>query len=282
MAGFMTSKINISVGDWKPAPSPVSRPLCAIGDIHGNARKLEALVEHLRAHLQPGGALVYLGDLIDPHPKRDHAHDCAAVLDIVATPLPNTETVVLCGNHDAFFLIAIDAHRNGTSLPWETSHWFAQGGLATGAAWGLAYSRTNPLDERAFAAELWSRMTPTQRGVFEGIKIWHDHDQYLLVHAGFEPRVPLAKQQARASILEYPTTRSEDEHPLWMRFNHNTDAAPKGRVLVHGHTSMRKALLGRKRICLDTGVKYGGPLTALEIVGDRMRLIQAIDGDDNA
>jgi len=273
----MTSKINISVGDWRPAPSSVSRPLCAIGDVHGDARRLAALVEHLRAHLQPGGTLVYLGDLIDPHPKRDHAHDCAAVLDTVATPLQNTETVVLAGNHDAFLLIALDAHRKQTRLPWETSHWFAQGGLATGAAWGLAYSRTNPMDERAFAAALWSRMTPTQRDVFESMKIWHDHDAYLLVHAGFVPHTPLAKQQARASILEYPTIQSEDEHPLWMRFLHNTDAAPRGRVLIHGHTSMRKALLGKKRICLDTGVKYGGPLTALEIVGDRMRLIQAVE-----
>lgn len=271
----MVSNISITIGEWKPAPQPVSRPLYAVGDIHGNARKLAALVEHLRAQLQPGGTLVYLGDLIDPHPKRDHTHDCAAVLDIVATPLPNTETVVLAGNHDAFLLIALDAHRKQTRLPWETSHWMAQGGLATAAAWGLAYSRTSPLDERAFAAEIWSRMTTQQRGVFEKMRIWHDHDSYLLVHAGFNPRAQLDRQQARASIIEYPSMRDEQSHPLWMRFNHSTDAAPPGRVLIHGHDSRKQALLGKKRICIDTGVKYGGPLTMLEIVGDRMRLIQA-------
>jgi serine/threonine protein phosphatase 1 len=191
--------------------------------------------------------------------------------------MPNIETVVLCGNHDAYLLIAIDAHRKGTALPWDHNHWLNQGGLATAAAWSLAYSRKDAPDERVLAAELWDRMTPTQRGVFDGMKIWHDHDSYLLVHAGFDPRMPLDKQQARASLLEYPTIQSEDENTLWMRFNHNTDAAPEGRVLIHGHTSMRKALIGKKRICLDTGVKYGGPLTALEIVGDRMRLIQAVE-----
>ncbi len=269
----MTSQINITVGDWRPAPSPVSRPLCAIGDIHGDARKLAALVDQ---RLQPGGVLVYLGDLIDPHPQDTYVHDCAAVLDIVATPMPNTETVVLAGNHDAYLLIALDAHRKGTGLPWDHNHWLNQGGLATANAWGLAYSKKTAPDERVLANEIWSRMTPSQRGVFENMRIWHDHDAYLLVHAGFEPRVPLDRQQTRASILEYPTVQNADEHPLWMRFNHNTDAAPPGRVLIHGHDSRKQAMLGKKRICLDTGVKYGGPLTALEIVGDRMRLIQAV------
>jgi hypothetical protein len=60
-----------------------------------------------------------------------------------------------------------------------------------------------------------------------------------------------------------------------MRFKPGTDAAPKGRVLIHGHTSLRRAFLGRKRINIDTAAKYGGPLTALEIVGDRLRLHQA-------
>lgn len=278
----MTSNISITVGDWRPAPQPVLRPLYAIGDVHGDAGKLTALVDHLRAQLQPGGTLVYLGDLIDPHPKRDHAHDCAAVLDMIAQSLPKTETVVLAGNHDAFLLIALNAYRERAGLPWDRYHWLAQGGLATAAAWGIPFSRTNAPDECVLANEIWSRMTSQQRSVFERMKIWHDHDAYLLVHAGFEPQTPLEKQQARASLLEYPNWQTEQSHPLWMRFNHNTDAAPKGRVLVHGHTSMRKALLGKKRICLDTGVKYGGPLTALEIVGDRMRLIQAIDGDANA
>jgi serine/threonine protein phosphatase 1 len=267
------SQINIKVGDWKPAPQPVSRPLYAIGDVHGNARKLAALLDQ---RLQPGGTLVYLGDLIDPHPGNTYAHDCAAVVDIVATPMPNTETVVLAGNHDAYLLIALDAHRKGTALPWDHNHWLNQGGLATANAWGLAYSRKDAPDERVLAAELWARMTSQQRGVFERMKIWHDYDAYLLVHAGFNPRAQLDRQQTRASLLEYPNWQTEQSHPLWMRFNHNTDAAPPGRVLIHGHDSRKQAMLGKKRICLDTGVKYGGPLTALEIVGDRMRLIQAM------
>jgi serine/threonine protein phosphatase 1 len=275
MAGFMASNISITVGDWRPAPQPVSKPLYAVGDVHGDARKLTALVEHLRAHMQPGGTLVYLGDLIDPHPGNTYAHDCAAVVDLVAQPLPNTETVVLAGNHDAFLLIALDAHRNGTRLPWDANHWLAQGGLATGSAWGMFSSTMATPHERLFVAELWSRMTTQQRGVFENMRIWHDHDIYLLVHAGFNPRAQLDRQQARASIIEYPSMRDEQSHPLWMRFNHSTDAAPPGRVLIHGHDSRKQALLGKKRICLDTGVKYSGPLTALEIVGDRMRLIQA-------
>ena len=60
-----------------------------------------------------------------------------------------------------------------------------------------------------------------------------------------------------------------------MRFKQTTDAAPAGRVLVHGHTPTRRPIIGRKRIAIDTGSKYGGPVTALEIVDDRLRLHQA-------
>jgi len=119
------------------------------------------------------------------------------------------------------------------------------------------------------------RMTPAQRSVFEAMKVHVEHDKFVLVHAGFHPSVPLEKQIANADMLRYPTDRDEAFHPLWMRFKPGTDAAPKGRVLIHGHTSVRRAFVGKKRINIDTGAKYGGPITALEIVDDRLRLHQA-------
>ncbi|MCZ8312353.1 MAG: metallophosphoesterase [Magnetospirillum sp.] len=247
--------------------------MIAIADIHGAANLLLALRTHLAT--LPAHRRVYLGDLIDPHPRREHEHDCAGVIDQVAEDQASGSTDVLAGNHDAFFLIARQAGRDRVDVPWMDGIWYDQGGRETVAAWGFGFSTMGKPHEGALARALDELMTPAQRGVFDNMKIWADHDAYLLVHAGFEPQTPLQKQQARASILDFPSWNSEQSHPLWMRFNPTTNAAPKGRVLVHGHTPTRSAIIGKKRICIDTGVKYGGPLTALEIVSDQMRLHQA-------
>ncbi len=265
--------VNTTCTDWRPAPAEAPRAFCAIGDIHGCANLLAALSAHLDT-AAPSAERVYLGDLIDPHPKREHDHDCAAVLDQIADDL-DRGAAALAGNHDAFMLIAMRAIADGTTLPWhsEPTLWRGQGGADTAAAWGI--DRATHADDREVAREIASRMTDRQRDVLARLKMWHDVGAYVLVHAGFDPNTPLDRQQARASVFEFPDMRGEQQHPLWMRFKVNTDAAPKGRVLIHGHTPTRRPILGRKRICIDTGAKYGGPLTALEVDGDRMRLHQA-------
>lgn len=275
-----TPTVNTTYTERQPAPAAAPRAFCAIGDIHGCANLLAAL----RAHLDtaaPGVERVYLGDMIDPHPKRAHDHDCASVIDQVADDLDRGASA-LAGNHDAFLMIAMRAIAEETKVPWhsEPTLWLDQGGAETAGAWGVVIQRGgawgyNVANEKTVVAEINRRMTDRQRAVLARLKIWHDAGPYLMVHAGFDPNTPLDRQQARASAFVYPDMRGEQQHPLWMRFKVGTDAAPKGRVLIHGHTPTRRPILGRKRICIDTGAKYGGPLTALEVDGDRMRLHQA-------
>ncbi|MFN8701948.1 MAG: metallophosphoesterase [Rhodospirillales bacterium] len=273
MAGFMSTQINITSGDWQRAPQPVSKPLFAIGDIHGDARKLEALQRHLRERAATG-SLVYLGDLIDPSSKMSH-YDCARVLDLVAAGVGNdglAETTLI-GNHDQFLMLALDAARNGKATPFENYTWLEQGALLTAAAWGIG----KMTDERELASAIWNAMSPAQRSVFDNMKTYAEHEAYLLVHAGFCDYLSLSEQLEAEWRSFYPrTAREEMEHPFWMRL-YNEDYAPKGRVLIVGHTARKEAFIGARHIGIDTGVKYGGPLTALEIVGDRLRTIQATE-----
>ncbi len=265
------SQISITVGDWQPAPKPVSWPLYAVGDIHGDAAKLAALQQHLRTS-NAKGSLVYLGDLIDPSPKM-REHNCARVLDLIAAGVGNDDLVetTLMGNHDQFLMLALHASRDGSPLPFPEYAWLEQGALLTAKAWGVGKMR----DERELAAAIWDAMTDAQRRVFETMKIYVEHDEYLLVHAGLCDYLPLSKQIEKDWRSVYPQTAQEEfEHPFWMRL-HEEDVAPAGRVQIVGHTARREAFIGTHHIGIDTGVKYGGPLTALEIVGDRMRLIQA-------
>lgn len=113
-----TPTVNTTCTEWQPAPAAAPRAFCAIGDIHGCANLLAAL----RAHLDtaaPGVERVYLGDLIDPHPKRAHDHDCASVLNQVADDLDRGASA-LAGNHDAFLLIAMCAIADETKFPWHS------------------------------------------------------------------------------------------------------------------------------------------------------------------
>jgi serine/threonine protein phosphatase 1 len=215
--------------------------------------------------------LVYLGDLIDPT-KHVSGYNAARVLDLVTIGIGRSglQETVLMGNHDQFFTIALVAAQANTPLPYEPGTWIDQGGRETAEAWDISGS-----DERLLAQALWKQMSASQRSVFERMQVYHEHEGYLLVHAGFPDDIPLAPQLAKEWKSEFPHDRmSEHDHPFWRRM-HDEDVAPKGHVLIAGHTPRRRAFLGKRHIGIDTGVKQGGPLTAIEIVGDRLRLHQA-------
>ena len=259
----------ITTSDWRAAPAAADRPFVAIGDVHGAAGPLDALLTSVRRSCD--NAAVFLGDLIDPSPLHATAHNCARVADLVAGDVQQYRSVVLVGNHDSMLLIALACAREGTAPPWRAGAWRAQGGTETAAAWGIDAAAF--ADETALASAIWRRMGPAQRAVFEGMRNWHDIGRYLFVHAGFRPDLPLAAQQARAKLTCWPEDRQM--HHLWMRFASTEDVAPRGRILVHGHAPAPLPILGARRICIDTNAKSGGPLTALEVDGKRMRVHQA-------
>jgi len=264
------SSIKITVSEWLPAPIRVQRPLYVIGDIHGASALLAALLQRL-GQVCEAGTLVYLGDLIDPT-KHVSGYNVARVLDLVATGIGRSglQEIVLMGNHDQFFTVALAAAQADGPLPYEPGTWLEQGGMETAEAWGLS----GP-DEQILARNLWDRMSEAQRSVFDRMQVYHQHEGYLLVHAGFPDDIPLAPQLAKEWKSEFPQDRmSEHDHPFWRRM-HNEDIAPKGHVLIAGHTPRRRAFIGKRHVGIDTGVKQGGPLTAIEIVGDRLRLHQA-------
>jgi serine/threonine protein phosphatase 1 len=261
----------VTATDWQPSPKPVSRPLYAIGDVHGAAPLLDALQARLR-DLNASGRLVYLGDLIDPTEHVTGA-DCARVLDLVANGAGCRllEEHVLMGNHDQLFMLALNAARTKSPLPYDAGLWTDQGALKTADAWGIGEMG----DERHLAATLWDRMSASQRAVFERMETVVEHDDYLLVHAGVCDYLPLTDQLATDWRSVFPRNGAEEcEHPLWMRL-HSEDVAPKGRVQVVGHSARRHAFIGNSHIGIDTAAKFGGPLTMIEVIEGRMRFHQA-------
>ena len=74
---------------------------------------------------------------------------------------------------------------------------------------------------------------------------------YLFVHAGLRPGVPLAAQ-------------SEDDL-VWIRSPFLDHAGSFGKVVVHGHTPALLPVIRSNRIGIDTGAVFSDRLTALRL-----------------
>ena len=85
---------------------------------------------------------------------------------------------------------------------------------------------------------------------------------YLFVHAGIRPGVPLA-EQARVDLR-------------WIREPFLSDRAEHGFVVVHGHTIRKQVEDRSNRIGIDTGAYRFGILTALGLQGADRWYLQAM------
>ena len=72
----------------------------AVGDIHGNFRAAEDLLERLQPDLTSNDTLVFLGDYIDRGPDTKSCIDCIVALKSEA----DFAVVTLMGNHEEWML----------------------------------------------------------------------------------------------------------------------------------------------------------------------------------
>jgi len=234
-----------------PAPAPDTR-LYAVGDIHGRADLLAALLPRLEADARTRKAdgrrtvLVFLGDYVD---RGDHSR---AVLDLLAAAGSGwAEPVFLRGNHEAALLDFLTGPETG-------AEWLAFGGLQTLASYGVPIPAPLPAgDTPAGAAVL--RETAARLGLAMGEHIRflaRTHRLYrsgdvICSHAGIDPARPLEAQ--------------DDDALLWGRPDLPSRATPPGLRVVHGHFDGDAAVVTPGRICVDTGAYYSGRLTAVRL-----------------
>jgi len=89
---------------------------------------------------------------------------------------------------------------------------------------------------------------------------------YLFVHAGIDPGVPLEEQKRRSL--------------RWIREPFLSYPDPHGLVVVHGHTICDMPEDCGNRIGIDTGAFMTGRLTALALEGTGRRYIEAVEAAD--
>ena len=211
--------------------------LFAIGDIHGCAGELEALVAGLAP--EPGDTLLFVGDYIDRGP------DSRGVIDLVMELATRSglTTVCLRGNHEDMCLAYLG--RGGR----YAEAWMVNGGAATMRSYGL--------DARTAGSEAALSFPLKHLQFLERLPLWHRTDGFLVVHAGIRPDLPWDQQQ--------------EEDLLWIRedFILSPHALPE--TIVFGHTPRRTVFVHLPyKIGIDTGCVYGGALTALELREKRL------------
>jgi len=205
----------------------------AIGDIHGCFDKLRSLMKRL-PYDPKRDTLVFLGDYID---RGARSREVLTYLCDLRRQVKNL--VLLMGNHEYLML---EYHRTGDPalLPF-LRHLGIDATLDS-------YGANNPksLEEMLFL--------PTEHlQLFQSLLPYWETEDYIFVHAGLEPGIPLA-QQSLSSLCESRSSFLSEEHDY-------------GKLVIFGHTAFDMPFVTPTRIGIDTGAVYGNLLTALELPG---------------
>lgn len=230
------------------AAIPEGKRVYAIGDIHGCAEMLTSLLDTIADDIDDlaNATLVFLGDYIDRGP------DSRAVVDrLLELKTSNVETYFLKGNHEASMLDFLDA-------PEDLAHWLDWGGDETLESYGIDPVAKTP---DAIAAEFIEQMPAEHLRFYRALDLYHVEGDYLFVHAGVRPGVPLKEQ--------------DPMDLMWIRKRfHNAAASERPEhVVVHGHHPEDKPIDAGWRIAIDTGACYGGMLTAVALEGTTRRFL---------
>ncbi|RKS68814.1 polynucleotide kinase-phosphatase [Actinomadura pelletieri DSM 43383] len=221
-------------------------PFDIVGDVHGCRAELEDLLTDLGYEIDrdargratgashPGGrTAVFVGDLVDRGP------DTPGVLRLVMGMVAAGDALCVSGNHEAKLVRALRGRKVR---------------VAHGLAESLEQLHAEP-DE--FRDEVLRYMD----GLISHYVL--DEGRLVVAHAGLKEEYHgRASGRVRSFALYGDTTGETDEYGLPVRYPWARDYRGKAMV-VYGHTPVPEAEWVNNTICLDTGVVFGGKLTAL-------------------
>jgi serine/threonine protein phosphatase 1 len=237
---------------------PPGQVVYAIGDIHGRVDLLDRLVEviwrdaetlEINAASKP--ELILLGDYIDRGPSSKQVINY--ILALCETQ--KFKVVPLMGNHERTMLDFLADPQIGPT-------WLEHGGGPTLNAYGVAPPRGKAEGEWSKAAAALSDNMPERHlAFFKGLHRYHEVGDYVFVHAGIRPGVPIDAQT--------------DADLLWIRDEFLRSRAWLGKMVVHGHTPTVTPAFKSNRIGLDTGAYATNLLTALRLKDNTQTILQA-------
>ena len=237
---------------------PEGRRVYAIGDIHGRADLFDQLLARIDQDVDARGpaevTLVLLGDLVDRGPDSRGVIERAMQLEA-----SGGDVRFLAGNHEEVFLEAV------TKPSREVARFFYRiGGRETVLSYGLTERELMDLDHGALAERLPTMVPPEHVAFLQRFEDQIEIGDYLFVHAGVKPNVPLDKQKQR--------------HLRWIRDEFLDHDGDLGKMVVHGHTVSVAVEERGHRIGIDTGAWSSGVLTAVALEGRERWFIDTAEG----
>jgi serine/threonine protein phosphatase 1 len=234
---------------FRRPPKPLLPPgerVYAVGDVHGRLDLLDALLDMIwrddAARPAAETHVLLLGDMIDRG-----ADSAGVVRRVIAGDARFASLGSLKGNHEASLLAMLDGETQ-----WLDS-WLTYGGRAALLSWGVAEDVIDAGDADAIVDAARNAIPAAEQRWLADLPTSRRHGDYLFVHAGIRPGVPLDAQQ--------------ETDLLWIRDKFLGNRRDHGACIVHGHTISRDPELLPNRIGIDTGAYVSGTLTAVGLDG---------------
>jgi len=227
---------------------PPSVRVYAVGDIHGQAKLLEkalnAIEEDAKTFKGERIIQIFLGDYID---RGMYSRE---VLDLLTQPPPEGhERICLLGNHEATLLKFLDN-------PKTIRKWSSFGGFTTLASYGIAIPKTLSGKDLTNLHRDFIRVFPASHQNFlKELQHRYCVGDYLFVHAGVNPYLPLDEQYA--------------EDLIWIREEFTDYEGLYPQYIIHGHTPVETLDIRRNRANLDLSVAIGEQLGCLKLEGNQ-------------
>ena len=222
----------------------LSGPFDLIGDVHGCATELRALLEGLGYRIEgtreapvvtppEGRQALFLGDLVDRGP------DSPGVLYLAMAMVESGAALCIPGDHEVKLLRKL-----------------------RGKNAKLTHGLAETMEQLGREPEVFSQRVAT---FIDGL-ISHfvlDQGRLVVAHAGLrESYQGRASGRVRSFCLYGETNGETDEFGFPVRYDWASEY--RGRAMVvYGHTPVPDAKWINRTICIDTGCVFGGKLTAL-------------------
>jgi len=229
-------------------PREIEGPFTVIGDLHGQNKSLNRLLDKLRRRSDfLSRWLVFMGDFVD------RGEDPKSTLDTVSDLMREHSLVTgVMGNHDLAFICALGLVPVPDEANWPRRYLYHYHPRETFHSFGV---------EEGDLSSLKKSLTPEHRSFIIGLPWCVEHPEYLMVHAGLLPDVSYKRQ------LDTLRARDFSHHrPPWL-CERALVSSPLPEdcplVVISGHVRQPQVVFTHQKILVDTSGGHGRNLSAV-------------------
>jgi len=211
----------------------------AVGDIHGHLPALRDLLGQLRAEVDDGDIVVFLGDYIDRGPETKGCVD--AVLTFQREI--KSRVIFLCGNHEDWLLRTMRDYRRHSWLigmeAFETIQSYSPDAAHTLRDAASMAGTDLYLGQVELPYSVFFDILPdVHLRFFEGLLPYYENADCICVHAGLNPRIPRLQDQTREAVIwgddDFPEKLQTSETIVYGHWNNaevNSSGWPMPRII---------------------------------------------------